>query len=188
MKKDVQNGLDRIARPALLVTDVIRARIFPKGHGPFLAGPLQPPPNGRVIIRAALSETGFQLVKIAQVHPDQQGVRPPVPDLQPALHVDDQQHAHAPIDQFAHRRDRRAIVLAVDPGPFEELAALDRGQKRLARYEIIIRPVMLADPGRPRGGRHRAPDGDLRTLQERMGNRRLADPRGTRQNDQGAGL
>ena len=49
----------------------------------------------------------------------------------------------------------RAVSVAMDMGPLEELAGLDAAAELLIRKEVIVDTIDLPLPGAPRGGRDR---------------------------------
>src|SRR5690606_679016 len=81
---------------------------------------------------------------------------------------------------------RPVTVLAVHDGPLEELPGLDRGREVLGVHEVVVHPVDLTGPRRPRRRGHREPD--VRVPLAQVGRHRpLADGCGTCEDGQPSG-
>src|SRR6185369_8940501 len=64
-------------------------------------------------------------------------------DLQRALPVDLEQHVVAAGDPVLDAGARRAVEMAVDLGPLDELAAIDHRAKRLLVDEVVLTAVLV---------------------------------------------
>jgi hypothetical protein len=84
------------------------------------------------------------------------------PELLGALPVDVEEHV-APFAQGClDGAPRRAIGVAVDRGVLEQFARLDHGAELLVGDEMVVVPIHLRRPPRPR--RHRDRHGEFRLL------------------------
>src|SRR5437660_1388667 len=79
------------------------------------------------------------------------------PQLGSPLHVDVEDHAHALAPPGIDLAPQRAIAVAVDLRPFQEVAGPEGGLELLGRPEVILPPVLLPRPGRPRRRGNRQP-------------------------------
>ena len=71
------------------------------------------------------------------------------------MHVDLEDDGVAFAEDAADLALERAVAVAVDMGPLEELAGLDAAAELLIRKEVIVDAIDLPLPGAPRGGRNR---------------------------------
>ena len=76
-------------------------------------------------------------------------------DLLRALHVDHQHDVAAGREQPLGLRPARAVEVAEDVGPFQELARRDHRLEAVAGHEMVVDAVLLAGPRLPRGVRPR---------------------------------
>ncbi len=141
---------------------------------------LEPPLNVRVGI-AAMSETGGLLVGAGGGDEDEQRVDVAFAHLASTLHVDLQQHVE-PRRWHGHRRP---VEMAEELGMLEESAAGQMGFEGRPVDEGVSRFVLVGTR-RPRGPRSTQPQARIE-LDETSGDRALADPAGTREDDDETG-
>ena len=119
----------------------------------LLEGFAEPQFDGFGRLGAAAGQALAQLRHRRRQDKDKHAVRIIFLDLERSLHVDLQNHVRAAGQLFQHRPLGRAVVVAIDLGEFQQLAAGDMVLKGLNIGEKIADAVDLS--GTRLAGRHR---------------------------------
>ncbi len=83
-----------------------------------------------------------------------------------ALPVDVEQDIAARLASLEHRQPRRAVAMAENFGPFQQVARFHHGGEAAGIDEVIIAAVDFAAPFRPRGHRYGKLDVAVRAQQQ----------------------
>jgi hypothetical protein len=105
-------------------------------------------------------------------------------DLPGPLDLDLEHHPVAP-RPILDLGQERAVAIAGVGGVLEELTGLEPAFELLRGEEVVVAPVVLPRPRRPRRGRNRQAQARL-TLEQRADEGALADARRTRDHEDGA--
>src|SRR5689334_6514678 len=137
-------------------------------------------------VLAASRQTLAQLLPARRQHENQHRVGKELLDLQRALPVDLEDDVEATDDARLDRRLRRAVEVAVDLGPLDELAARDHRAERRLVGEVVFAAVLVLAARLP--GRVRDRDDEVRVeLEQRVDEGRLAGAARGGNGEEGAG-
>jgi len=120
----------------------------------FAAGGQQTPGNDARIILAALVQTFFQRFDAGRQDKDANRLGIQAFDLTHALPIDFEHDVHPRRRRLVNEIARRAVVVAVDLGPFEQGVALAHLRKLITRHKTVFASVHFAGTGRARRTRH----------------------------------
>lgn len=128
-------------------------------------------------LRAAAPEARLEHLHRRRLDPEVLGVEAAALDVPDALDVNVQNADLPDLLDVLDGGLARAVVVPVDVGALDEEARVDVALHAVDVAEVVVDPVLLAGPRRPRRVRHAKPEGLLVVVHQLADQRPLARPR-----------
>src|SRR5690606_9578209 len=112
-------------------------------RGELLERVLQPVPDGLWIVRTPPDQAPLKLLPARRSEEDQSRLWHRLSHLPGTLQIDLEQHGHALREVFLHGSPWRAVKVAGELGPLQELSGLDEPLELFAAGEVVVHALDL---------------------------------------------